>query len=108
MQFDGKLRLGFHGAKIRSGAGLLAFRELDEAFRLSMHQADGDWLVAGGIAKLGSKPAHDTSRQSAAGPRGSTGRSNVAKNRQAGQKVKWQMSVECRMVGTIHPGAKNR
>ena len=35
VQFDGKLRLEFHGAKITSDAGLLPFRELDEAFSLS-------------------------------------------------------------------------
>jgi len=35
VQFDGKLRLEFHGTRITSDAGLLPFRELDEAFRLS-------------------------------------------------------------------------
>ncbi|MBU0638786.1 MAG: transposase [Planctomycetes bacterium] len=35
VRFDGKLRLEIHGAKITSDAGLLPFRELDEAFRLT-------------------------------------------------------------------------
>jgi hypothetical protein len=35
VQFDGKLRLEFHGARISSDAGLLPFREMDEAFRLT-------------------------------------------------------------------------
>ena len=35
LQFDGKLRLEFHGATITTDAGLLTVRELDEAFRLA-------------------------------------------------------------------------
>ena len=35
VQFDGKVKLELHGTRITSDAGLLAFRELDEAFRLT-------------------------------------------------------------------------
>ena len=47
IQFDGKLRREFHGAKITSDAGLLLFRELDEAFRLT-EKGPGEGLPIGG------------------------------------------------------------
>lgn len=34
VQFDSKLKIEFRGTRITSEEGLLAFRELDEAFRL--------------------------------------------------------------------------
>src|SRR4051795_9106948 len=39
-QFDRRLRLEFHGANVTSDAGLLAYRELDDALQLSDSSAD--------------------------------------------------------------------
>ena len=45
VSFDGRLKLEFHGANITSDAGLLVYRELDEALELTTRSGGllDDW-----------------------------------------------------------------
>lgn len=63
--FDRRLKLEFHGSKATSDAGLLAYREIDNA--LGLTAAAGGYLRKTGTGKNGSHPLVGLLRQAVYG-----------------------------------------
>ena len=66
VDFDRRLKLEFHGSKITSDGGLLAYRELDDALELS--EAAGDVFADSRTGKNGWHGMTGLFRQSVFGP----------------------------------------
>ena len=65
VSFDRRLKLGFHGSKITSDAGFLAYRELDDA--LGLTATAGEWFVDPRTGKNGQHGMAGLFRQSSFG-----------------------------------------
>ena len=65
LDFDGRLKLEFHGSKVTTDAGLLAYRELDDALGLTL--VVGDELVDPCTGKNGQHAMKGLFRQSVFG-----------------------------------------
>jgi Transposase DDE domain group 1 len=61
LPFDPRLKLDFHGSRVTSDAGLLAYRELDDA--LGLTDLVGDELVDPRTGKSGQHPQTGLFRQ---------------------------------------------